>query len=341
MNKPPFEINDNILNLVAMITERLMRLELSFDRKTDLYLRKISKVKSVNSSCAIEANSLSEAEVFDLVDGKIIMASQKEIDEVMNAYNVYENIDKFDPYNVDSFLMAHKVLTTGLIPDSGKFRLGDIGVFEGKKAVHLGARPDFVPDLIKNLFDWGKTSDVHPLIKACVIHYEIEAVHPFTDGNGRIGRLWQSLILQKYNKLFEFVPTETLVYENQQKYYNTLRQSDSLGSSTVFVEFMLEIILQTIKEFDATNALDGVKDIYLNQLSKTEMEILNQLVLYFGKNELLDIKTASNILNKTPANIRKYFRNFIKHNILISIGENKGRKYQLNKNILQTKKKPK
>jgi len=335
MENPSFEINENILNLVAKITEKLTRLELNFDTRTDLYLRRISKVKSVNSSCAIEANTLSEIEVSDLIDGKIIMASQKEIDEVMNAYNVYSNIERFDPYNVEDFLKAHKILIGDLIEDIGRFRYKDVAVFEGKVAVHLGARPDFVPDLMQNLFKWGLESELHPLIKACVIHYEIEAIHPFSDGNGRIGRLWQSLILYKYNKLFEFIPTETLVYENQLAYYDALRKSDSMASSTKFIEFMLDMIFQAIGRFDNSNAISKVKDKYLTSLSKTEKEVLNQLVLYFEKHESIDTKTAAAILNKTTANVRKYFRKFADSDILIINGENKGRKYNLNKEIIE------
>lgn len=335
MNKPPFEINENILNLVTTITEKLTRLEINVDRKKDLFLRKSSKIKSVNSSCAIEANSLSEEEVISIINGKTVLAPQNEINEVKNAYEAYTNIINYDPYKIESFLNAHKVLTTDLISESGKFRSGDVGVFNGKEVIHMGARPEYVPKLIEDLFNWAKDSDLNPLIKSSVIHFEIEFIHPFNDGNGRIGRLWQSLILCKYNNIFEYLPIETLVYENQKAYYDALSKAEKDASSTVFIEFMLDMILQTIEKFDTNNSLIKIKEEYLKELTKTEKEVLSALVIHFSKNEFIDSDAAVTLLNKSKVNIRKYFGKFMKLNVLIPIGENKGRKYKLNEEIIK------
>ncbi|MEG1739678.1 MAG: Fic family protein, partial [Bacilli bacterium] len=196
------------------------------------------------------------------------------------------------------------------------------------------ARPEYVPKLIEDLFNWAKESNLNPLIKSSVIHFEIEFIHPFNDGNGRIGRLWQSLILCKYNSIFEYLPIETLVYENQQQYYDALRKAEKDASSTVFIEFMLNMILQTIEKFDSSNSLAKIKEEYLNVLTKSEREVLSTLINYFNKNEFLDTDTAVTILNKSKVNIRKYFGKFMKLNILIPIGENKGRKYKLSEMIL-------
>lgn len=249
MNKPPFEINDNIINIVAEINNKLGKLEVNLNKKKDLYLRKASKIKSVNSSCAIEANTLTEKEVEAIVNGKRIIAPPNEIIEVKNAYNAYMKIAEYAPYDVKSFLKAHKYLTESLIKESGKFRSGDVGVYDNGKVIHMGARPQFVYDLVKDLFSWASSSELNPLIKACIIHYEIETIHPFSDGNGRIGRLWQFVILYNYNKLFELIPIETLVYENQQKYYDAIEISRKNNSSTIFIEFMLEMIFKTINSF--------------------------------------------------------------------------------------------
>lgn len=335
MNKPPFELNETILNLVAVITEKLTRLELNIDLKKNLHLRKASKIKSVNSSCAIEANGLSEEEVINVINGKMVLAPQNEIIEVKNAYNAYHNIKSYDPYDVKSFLNAHKILTNGLIDESGIFRSGYVGVVDGEQVVHVGAKSDYVPKLIEELFYWGKSSNLNPLIKSSIIHFEIEFIHPFKDGNGRIGRLWQSLILYKYNKTFEYLPIETLVFENQQKYYDALSKSEKEGTSTVFIEFMLNMILQTIEKFDATTSLNKIKDEYIADLSKTEKEILNKLISYFEKNELIDSEIAVTLLNKSKVNIRKYFSKFTTNKLLIPVGNNRGRKYQLNENIIK------
>lgn len=333
INKPPYVINENILNLVTTITEKLTRLEISADFKKDLLLRKASKIKSVNSSCAIEANRLSEEEVMDIIEGKMVIAPRNEIDEVKNAYNAYSNIQQFDPFSIESFLKAHKMLTTDLIKESGQFRSGDVGVLENDKVIHIGARPEYVYELVEDLFSWAINSNLNPLIKSSVIHFEIEFIHPFSDGNGRIGRLWQSLLLCKYHYLFEYLPIESLVYEHQQQYYEALSKAEKEASSTVFIEFMLKMILKIIEKFESNSSLNKIKDIYFNDLTKTEKEVLNALVLYFDKKEFLDSDTASRFLNKSKVNIRKYFGKLMKADILIPIGENKGRKYKLNDKV--------
>ena len=333
MYKPPFEISEELLNLVAKITEKITRLELSVDSKKALFLRKASKIKSVNSSCAIEANTLSEEEVISVINGNKVLAPKKEIAEVKNAYEAYFDMERYDPYNIKSFLEAHKLLTSGLVDESGKFRSGYVGVIDGDKVIHIGAKADFVPKLIGELFDWAKNSELNPLIKSSVVHFEIEFIHPFKDGNGRVGRLWQSLILYKYNKIFEYLPIETLVFENQQKYYDALSKSEKEASSTIFIEFMLEMILKTIDKFDSNTYLDKIKNNCIASLTKTEKEILNKLLNYFENNEFINNDAASILLDKSKVNVRKYFKKFTNSKILISIGDNKGRKYKLNEEI--------
>ena len=334
INIPKYDITDKILSLVASITEKTTKLEIDNNFQKDLYLRKVSKIKSVNSSCAIEANMLTEDEVLQVINNKFVLAPQKEIQEVKNAYLLYDNINKYNPYSVQSFLEAHKTLTTDLIDESGKFRKGNVGIYSGKDVIHMGANPQFVPTLINELFEWAKKSELNPLIKSSIIHYEIEIIHPFSDGNGRMGRIWQSLILFNYNNFFEYLPIETMIFKHQQEYYNAITVSNEDNNSTVFIEFMLEMILKTIDEFNNSNILSNIKQEYVEGLTKVGLEILLNLINYFKDNEFITTEVASNLTNKSRVNIRKYFNKFMKIDILIPIGENKGRKYKLNKQIL-------
>lgn len=334
MYKPPFQLNEKILNYVTVITEKLTRIEISLDLKKDLYLRKASKIKSVNSSCAIEANTLSEEEVTSVINGKTVLAPGREIKEVKNAYVAYENISNYNPYDIKSFLGAHKTLTTDLIEESGMFRKGDVGVYDGSNVIHMGARPEFVHEQIESLFNWAKESELNPLIKSSIIHFEIEFIHPFSDGNGRMGRLWQSLVLYKYNEIFEYLPIETLIFEHQQDYYDALSKAEKDAESTAFIEFMLDMILKTIEGINSTDYLKNIKGEYISDLTKTEKIVLNSLLNHFKDNEFIDSEKAVSVLNKSSANVRKYFNKFVKLGILITIGENKGRKYKINEEIM-------
>ncbi|MCL2051576.1 MAG: Fic family protein [Lachnospiraceae bacterium] len=336
MNKPPFEINDNMINLVAEINKKIGYLEASLDRKKDLYLRKASKIKSVNSSCAIEANPLTEKEVESIINGKRVIALPEEIIEVKNAYEAYLQISTYKPYDVKSFLIAHKQLMTDLIRDSGKFRAGDVAVYEDGIPIHIGARPEFVHDLVADLFGWANSSNLNSLIKACVVHYEIETIHPFSDGNGRIGRLWQSVILYHYNPLFELIPIETLVYENQKEYYGAIESSRKINDSAPFIEYMLEMISKTIDSFHVSiKAIIQIKDEYLKGLTKNDKEILQVIVHSYTIEDYITAENLSTKINKSLSSIRVYFRKLTENRLLIATGVNKGRKYRINEEILQ------
>jgi Fic family protein len=202
MPKPPFAITDKIANLVAKIAEETGRIEGAGEYSRNLHLRKANRLRSIHSSTAIEGNTLSLQQVTEIINGKRVIGNNREIKEVKNAYDAYEQILNFNPFKVADFLKAHNLMTMGLVAESGKFRAGNVGVFSGKKIVHLGANPEFVPKLVKELFAWAKNSDTHPLIKSSVMHFEIEFIHPFSDGNGRMGRLWQTLVLASWHEIF-------------------------------------------------------------------------------------------------------------------------------------------
>ena len=246
--KPPFTVTNSMLNKVVEISKTIGNLEFQIEK--DLKLRKENRIKSIHSSLAIEQNSLTIEQITAIIDGKRVLGHPKEIREVQNAYDAYDDILTYDPYSVSDFLKAHRLLTQDLVKEGGEFRSKDVGIYNTQgQLVHMGTRPQFVEYLIADLFAWAKQDDTPALIKSAVVHYEIEMVHPFSDGNGRMGRLWQSVILSKWNPIFAWLPVETIVYAHQPDYYQMLSQADRENSSTVFVEFMLEVILETLNDY--------------------------------------------------------------------------------------------
>lgn len=258
--QPPFSITNNMLNHMVTISQMIGRLEIEYERH--LHLRKDNRVRSIQSSLAIENNTLSIQQVTDIIDGKRVLGKPKEIQEVKNAYDAYEKILQFNPYNMDDFLSAHGMMMAGLTDASGHWREGDIGIYDAKgNLIHMGARPQFVPKLMADLFAWAKTDDTPTLIKSAVMHYEIEVIHPFSDGNGRMGRLWQTVLLSAENPVFAWLPIETIVYEKQADYYAVLGKADKANDSTVFIEFMLTSILEMLKKYDNDKVSDKPKNV--------------------------------------------------------------------------------
>jgi Fic family protein len=280
---------------------------------------------------AIENNTLSLGQVTDIIAGKRVLGLPHEIQEVKNAYQAYEHLLEYDPYKVKDFLKAHQFMTTDLVKEAGRFRSQGVGVFAGTQLIHAGANYRFVPQLITDLFAWAKKTDVHPLIKSSIVHFEVEFIHPFMDGNGRIGRLWQTLILSKWNELFAWLPVETVVYENQQGYYDALQISEKTGNSEVFIEFMLNAILQALEELPSKKITDIFTDINTDKLSKAELEFLEQIAGYLDKNGEITNYRARLLTNKSDISVKKYLAKFAEIGLLQVEGKNKGRKYKINK----------
>lgn len=246
--KPPFFITNKMLNLMVKISHKLGKLQIEYER--NLHLRKENRIRSIHSSLAIENNSLTLEQVTAVLNGKRVLGHPKEIQEVKNAYDAYDEILSYDPYSVQDFLKAHYLLTQTIVDESGNFRSKNVGIYNASgQLVHMGARPQFVEKLISDLFTWAKNDDTPDLIKSAVVHYEIEMIHPFNDGNGRIGRLWQSVILSRANPIFAWIPIETIIYAHQAEYYQVLAQADKENDSTVFIEFMLGVILETLENY--------------------------------------------------------------------------------------------
>ena len=244
---PPFTISTNAINLIAEISAQIERYAIRLEQSDGLRLRKANRVRTIHSSLAIEGNMLSEDEVKDIIDGKTVMAPLRQIQEVKNAIKTYELYEKLNPFDVNDFLKAHGTMMLALTDDAGKFRRGGVGVFSEERLVHMAPPADRVPFLIDDLFEWLKQAKDHLLIRSCVFHYEFEFIHPFSDGNGRMGRLWQSLILGRLHPLFEYLPVENMVYANQEAYYNAIQHSTATADSGPFIEFMLQEILNTLK----------------------------------------------------------------------------------------------
>lgn len=247
--KPPFEITTSILDKIAEIAELVGQVNAVAGLTTNPMLRRTNRIRTIYSSLAIEQNTLSLEQVTAVLNGKRVVAPPKDIAEVKNAYEIYELLDSLNPYSVDDLLTAHGVMTRGLVEESGCFRSGPVGVADRQgNILHFGTLPDYVPGLVTELLDWVRNSDYPMLIKSCVFHYELEVIHPFADGNGRIGRLWHTLLLTRWKPLFAWLPVESIIHDRQEEYYAAINRSNYEGASTAFIEFMLSAIREALIE---------------------------------------------------------------------------------------------
>lgn len=247
--KPPFEITTSILDKLAEIAELVGQVNAVAGLSTNPMLRRTNRIRTIHASLAIEQNTLSLEQVTAVLNGKQVIAPPKDIAEVKNAYEIYEMMDSLNPYSVDDLLNAHGVMTKGLTEESGCFRSGPVGVVDKQgNILHFGTLPDYAPGLTMELLEWVKNSDFHMLIKSCVFHYELELIHPFADGNGRIGRLWHTLLLTQWKPLFAWLPVESIIHDRQDEYYGAINRSNYEGESTAFVEFMLSAIQEALIE---------------------------------------------------------------------------------------------
>ena len=247
--KPPFEITNPMIGYVAEIAELVGKLSAESSFSVNPTLRRSNRIKTIYGSLAIEQNTLSLEQVTAVLNGKHILAPPRDIAEVKNAYEVYEQLGKLDPYSVNDLLIAHGIMTRGLVEESGTFRNRPVGVVDSEgNILHFGTLPQYVPDLVMELLDWVKTSEVHMLIRSCVFHYELELIHPFADGNGRVGRLWHTLLLSQWNPAFAWLPVESIIHDLQKEYYAAINASNNADESTAFIEFMLAAIKAALIE---------------------------------------------------------------------------------------------
>ena len=256
IKNPPFQITNTILDSVIEIAELVGKLTSISQLSTNPTLRRTNRIRTIHGSLAIEQNTLSLEQVTAVLNGKHVLAPPKDIAEVKNAYEIYEMMDSLNPYSVDDLLNAHAVMTRGLVEESGCFRSGPVGVVDKQgNILHFGTLPDYVPGLVNELLDWIRDCDYHMLIKSCVFHYELELIHPFADGNGRIGRLWHTLLLTQWKPMFAWLPVESIIHDRQDEYYKAINQSNYEGESTAFIIFMLDAIKEALMEAVETTVL--------------------------------------------------------------------------------------
>lgn len=314
--KPPYKITNRILQLVALISEKIGEVNAAHLYKPPTKLRKKNRIKTIQASLEIEGNTLTEEQITALLNNKRIVAPQKDILEVTNAIEVYQKLDTFNVFELKSILEAHAILMNGLIENAGKLRKTSVGIIKGDKVVHVATPGEMVNSLIKDLLLYLKTDDDLALIKSCVFHYEFEFIHPFVDGNGRMGRLWQTLILKEYSPIFEFLPIESLVKERQQDYYNALSKSDSQGNSTVFIEFMLEIIMLALEQALAS------QNINLTPTDRIELfKSVAKSELFTRQDYLRNFKDIS------PATASRDLKEAVENGILEKQGDKRTTKY--------------
>lgn len=298
---PPFHMTDIMTVLIAEISEQVGRITVLQEGTINPHLRRENRIRTIHSSLAIEHNSLSLEQVTAILDGKRVLGNPNEIKEVQNAYEAYELMLQLNPSSVEDLLKAHKLMMDGLVPENGRFRSGGVGVFDGEVLIHMAPPAEFVPEHISNLFAWYELSELHPLIKSAIFHYEFEFIHPFADGNGRIGRMWHSLLLGQWKELFFWLPIEELIQSRQKEYYDTLRIADVQADSAVFVELMLKIIRDSLSEIAV---LSHNTDQDSDQVSDQDEVPVKRLLSVLGDETL----SATELMKRLGLSHRATFR---------------------------------
>lgn len=322
---PPFTISANAINLIAEISAQIERYAIRLEQSDSLRLRKANRIKTIHSSLAIEGNTLTEDEVKEIIEGRTVVAPLSQIQEVRNAIQTYELYASLDPFNVKDLLKAHETMMMALIDDAGKFRRGGVGVYSDKGLVHMAPPAERVPGLIDDLFEWIKQAKDHLLIRSCVFHYEFEFIHPFSDGNGRSGRLWQSLILGKLHPLFEYLPVENMVYANQEAYYNAIQSSTKAADSGPFIDFMLQEILNTLKKHQGDPIIpteaesDSIRDKIRDKFGISS----GQIIELIQQNPSITLDDIAAHLSVTRRSIEKKIKELRDAGIIKRTGSNK------------------
>ena len=299
--KPPFHVTDKMILLIAEISEQVGRMAVQQERTINPHLRRENRIRTIHSSLAIEHNSLSLEQVTAILDGKRVLGNPNEIKEVQNAYEAYELMLRLNPLSVDDLLKAHKLMMNGLVLENGRFRSGGVGVFEGEALIHMAPPAQFVPEHIQNLLIWYEQSELHPLIKSAVFHYDFGFTHPFVDGTGRLGRMWHSLLLGKWKELFFWLPMEELIQSRQKEYYEALGAADMQADSAGFVELMLEIIRDSLLEITVVGSSSDQDSDQVNDQDET---CVKRLLAILGEDTL----SAVEIMERLGLSHRPTFR---------------------------------
>ncbi|HRN93172.1 MAG TPA: Fic family protein [Chitinophagales bacterium] len=315
--KPPYQITDKIMHLVASISERIGEINAAHLYKPTMELRKKNRIKTIKFSLEIEGNSLTEEQITALLENKRVLAPKKDILEVRNAIKVYQELDSFNPFQLKDLEKAHSILMDGLIENSGRLRTKNVGIIKGSKVAHLAPQGSMVNGLMNDLFAYLKKDKDLILIKSCVFHYEFEFIHPFLDGNGRMGRMWQTLILMQQYPVFEFLPVEHLIKQKQAEYYGKLSESDKKGQSTPFIEFMLDIILEALCEL----LLSQNRTLY----TKDRIQLFAEII---GENNFSRKSYLQNFKHISAPTASRDLKWAVEQGILKKLGEQRLTKYK-------------
>ena len=313
---PPFQISSSMLNQVAEISEQIGRLA---NQPSALTLRRINHIRSVQGSLAIEGNTLTVEQITAILDGKRVIAPPREILEAQNALAVYAAVDQWQPEREQDLLSAHQQMMQGLIEESGRYRHSGVGVMSGKQVIHMAPPASRVPKLMQDLFRWLASADIHPLIASSIFHYEFEFIHPFADGNGRLGRLWQTLILSCWKPVFRNIPVENIIYQYQQDYYLAIQQSTQQGNSSMFIDFMLKVIADAIGAGISAGISAGIN---LTELDHAILELI-------ATNPYISSARMAEQLGKSPSTIERRLQRLKKSRVVERIGARKTGYWQI------------
>lgn len=312
--KPPFEITEAALSDVMEISELVGKISSTQNLSTSPILRRQNRIRTIYSSLAIEQNTLSLEQVTAVLSGKHVLAPPKDIAEVKNAYEIYDHLAELNPYSIDDLLLAHRTMMQGLVHEAGEFRSRPVGVVDNQgNVLHFGTLPQYVPYLMEELVQWTESSPFPLLIKSCVFHYEFEVIHPFADGNGRIGRLWHTLLLSKWNPLFAWLPIESIIHDHQVEYYAAINQSNAQGEGTAFIEFMLGIIKEALQE-----AIDEQPAEKPSMQSKEELR-WEKIADFLRTNSTIQNSDVQNFLDVSSATASRILNALTKEGKLIKV----------------------
>lgn len=322
--KPPFEIAEAALSDVMAIGELVGKISSTPQLSSSPILRRENRIKTIYSSLAIEQNTLSLEQVTAVLSGKRVLAPPKDIAEVKNAYEVYDHLAELNPYSMDDLLFAHRIMMQGLVREAGEFRSRPVGVVDSKgNGLHFGTLPQYVPSLMEELIQWTESSPLPILIKSCVFHYEFEVIHPFADGNGRIGRLWHTLLLSQWNPLFAWLPIESIIHDHQPEYYAAINQSNAEGEGTAFIEFMLGVIKESLEEAvgERPDALPVLQNKKETRWTKIES--------FLRKNAYIQNSDVQQLLDVSPATASRLLAALTKEGKLMQIRNGRYWTYKL------------
>lgn len=322
--EPPFIMTDEIAALLVEVSDLAGRISVTAGAATPV-LRRQNRIRTIYSSLAIEQNTLSIDQVTAVLNGKRVLAPPQDIREVQNAYEAYEHLSGMDPFSIEDMLKAHAFMMAGLTQEAGRFRSGNVGVFQGDHLIHTGTPATYVPEVMAQLFDWMRSSKQPLLLKSCIFHYEFEFIHPFSDGNGRTGRLWHSLFLQHWKPFFAWLPIETLIHERQDDYYAALNVANSSGQSAAFVNFMLITIRDALKELQCGHVGENVGESVGEKLTESEARCLALL----KQHPDLSAKKLANLLSLTSRQVERLLASLKAKKRIARIGPAKGGSWKL------------